>query len=523
MATPSLKGAVGDPGRTDKPVPNRPDDVALVHEMLLANGFALSGTGKVNPLFVKCIKSVQKKIGIRNPDGVVDPGQDTFKALLPQYNKMLADIGAGERVLLKDGSKRILISKADYDRLNAAVLTELKFFVRLLRDEWNACENLRKSWVDSVNGGKGVLTAIGAIVVMSAGEVSGSARLPDMKKWGKALKAINNADAAVKSGNLKKASAAFVAAEKAQSELFKEADRYNREMGRHAKSLGENLQLTTTAGWAVVGLMATPVLVGAGIPVTAATVIGAAGTAYVSAYVDEVGKYLAGSSGGFIDAQINVNVAMVVAAGTAGISKVQLPFVKSVAAKFAGPMSRATLGKIPVGACQKYIQNYLTSAGQTALSTAVTEVVSKSRKRMEKGDKFDYEKEIRESLEKVIRGVVLAPMFDSLGRFTQGFAVRNRDKYVELAIAENKTLTSLIKNNKLNSKELAQLKANVIVQVGTQVVDQVVPQVIDTSTGKESAAQLEKRGAAILKSDRNVQNIIEKAIQRELKRKNIRI
>lgn len=516
MPAPRLSAAVGDPFDKGKNVPNRPVDVKLVHEMLLSQGFSLPASDKISPMFIKCIKAVQKKSGLKEPDGIVEPGKFTFKAMMPKYNKMLADIGSGERVLLKDGNKKILISKADYEKINSALLKELARYVRYMEKQYKDCEDLRKSWADSVSGAKGLLVGVSTILVMSAGHVTGVAKLPDISKWNKAKAEIAKAKAAVNSGDLQKIKAAFGPAENAANEMYKEALRYTAEKGGTASTIATGLELTTSIGWAVVGVLATPALVGVGIPATAATVIGAAGTAYVSTYVEEVGKYATGQSDGFVRAIININVATLMAAGTLGISKLQPKFISTIAASFAGTLSRATLGKITTGAAEKYIKNYLMTAGKSALSTAVSEVVAKVRKRMEKGDKFDYEKEIKTSLEKVIRNTVLAPVFDAVGRFCQGFSVRNRDKYVSQVIVANKTLASKVKNNEINPKQLAKLKASVLTKVGSKVVDKVIPDVIDKSSGKENAAQLQKRAVAALLADRDVKIIIDAAIQAEL-------
>lgn len=518
MSSVKLTAAVGDPHVEGKSVPNRPADVKIVHEMLLANGYSLPATDKINAAMIKCIKAVQKKAGMKEPDGIVEPGKTTFNAMMPKYRKLVADLGSGERVLLKDGSKDILISKADYEKIKANVLKELDVYVKHMEIQWATCEKIRKGWQDSVSGAKGYLNKISSILVMSAGHVTGAATLPDMSKWGKAKAAIAAARSAVKSGDLKKAKAAFGPAEKASNELYKECYRYASEMGGTAKTMGDGLKLTTTIGWGVVGVMATPVLVGAGIPASAATILGTAGTAYLSTYVDEVGKYASGQSDGFVAAIVNINVSVLLAVGTLGISKLQPQFLKSVASGFAGPLSRATLGKISTGAAEKYILSYLTTAGQSALSTAVSEVVGKVRKRMEKGEKFDYEKELKDSLEKVIRSAVLAPVFEAVSRFTTAFAVRNRDKYVTGVIVENPTVKKMMKDNQLDSKQLAKLKAGVANKIGTKIGDKIIPKVIDTSTGKESAAELEKKAAALLAKDRDVQKIVDQAIQAELKK-----
>src|SRR6056297_1369488 len=128
---PRLKAPVGvfGPRETEgDPVRNAPADVELVRRMLKANGFNVPQGSKVDAGLIKAIHHMQKKAGIRNPDGVVDPGKRTFKAMLPKYEAALKAGEVGETVAKPVPMKKIvwkgkelLLTEKDYEKAKADI------------------------------------------------------------------------------------------------------------------------------------------------------------------------------------------------------------------------------------------------------------------------------------------------------------------------------------------------------------------------------------------------------------------
>ncbi|MBK9447833.1 MAG: glucosaminidase domain-containing protein [Bacteroidetes bacterium] len=73
----SISGSVGEGGA------NKPADALLVKQLLIKAGYGLSNTPDVGPKTIGFIKDYQSKVlGWKNPDGLVEPGGNTFQALL---------------------------------------------------------------------------------------------------------------------------------------------------------------------------------------------------------------------------------------------------------------------------------------------------------------------------------------------------------------------------------------------------------------------------------------------------------
>jgi hypothetical protein len=124
----SISAPVGDKKRITKPDPkkknekfdsvsNKPDDVKLVQLMLIANGISSPIDGKCNGGLISAIQLFQKsKLGFKKPDGIVDPGGQTWKAGLPKLNAQIAADARFEGIEIREGGKTKIITVAEFER-----------------------------------------------------------------------------------------------------------------------------------------------------------------------------------------------------------------------------------------------------------------------------------------------------------------------------------------------------------------------------------------------------------------------
>lgn len=75
LTTKNLQGSVGKGGT------NNPADVQLVQELLNKVGANVATDGKIGNQTIATIKNYQQSIGNNNPDGLIEPGKNTWKAL----------------------------------------------------------------------------------------------------------------------------------------------------------------------------------------------------------------------------------------------------------------------------------------------------------------------------------------------------------------------------------------------------------------------------------------------------------
>jgi lysozyme family protein len=82
---------------------NKPKDVCLAQELLEKHKFNLSIDGCIGPKTIAAIKGFQTSIGFRRPDGCIDPGGRTWKALIevtPVKEKITKQEGKGAQVVV---------------------------------------------------------------------------------------------------------------------------------------------------------------------------------------------------------------------------------------------------------------------------------------------------------------------------------------------------------------------------------------------------------------------------------------
>jgi|GEM_PF-3454810 len=89
-SVPKLSGAVGQSPRPDgkAKVPNKKSDVELVQKLLTGAGLKVKATGKADKATVDAILKFQKTVvKLKDPDGVVDVNEITYKTLVKRGEK----------------------------------------------------------------------------------------------------------------------------------------------------------------------------------------------------------------------------------------------------------------------------------------------------------------------------------------------------------------------------------------------------------------------------------------------------
>jgi hypothetical protein len=124
----SISAPVGDKKRITKPDPkkknekfdnvsNRPADVELVQLMLIANGQNVPVDGKCTGGLIAAIRQFQKsKLGFKKPDGIVDPGGDTWKAGLSKLTAKVAADAKFEAYMVTENGKTKYITPAEFQK-----------------------------------------------------------------------------------------------------------------------------------------------------------------------------------------------------------------------------------------------------------------------------------------------------------------------------------------------------------------------------------------------------------------------
>lgn len=518
MAGKKISAPVGLSPRESRgdPVKNNPKDVELVRDMLRANGFDIQGGTTVDKPMLKYIAFMQKRAGVKPIDYVVDPGGLTDKKMRKLYDKQVAELGTGEVVKLVSGKNVIVVSKADYEKIKKEAAKELLAYGRVFRTTWKICDDLRAAWQGRINGAEGVLMSVSSILVVGSGHLVGAIKLPDMRLFGKAMKAIEAAEAAAKAADMEKANKLFPQAEAATNKLIDDMERFCRETSLQAKRIHGGLELTQTAGWTIVGVLAAPTLISVGATAGTAAIMGSAGTAFLKTGVNELGKGVSGNSKGAFDAAWNIAMDTLIGAGTGALTANFKGEFLDKCAKWAAPKLAAHLGgSISKKVAEKYIVLYFKTAGKTALLSAGTETMKLNRKLIEEGKLTA--KDFQNSAYSIIFGAVLSVPFAALSRWQRAWYDKNRpkflaDKMVPLVMKESSIEVPL------TARQTRDLEAKVAVAVNKKLGTKGIEAALAKAKGTETEAQLTKMAEEQMLKDNTVKDEVKKIMMAELKK-----
>ena len=123
----SPRESEGRPGKGERA------DGPVMRQMWEANKVGAHGTSpKVDTGLLKAIEKYQKKIGIKKPDQVIDPGQRTFLALKPKYVKALKDAAKEPRVQVTFRGKQIECTQKEFEAVKKDVINNLTPYMKSL-------------------------------------------------------------------------------------------------------------------------------------------------------------------------------------------------------------------------------------------------------------------------------------------------------------------------------------------------------------------------------------------------------
>lgn len=516
MSSNSLSAPVGRSPRTGEgdPVQNRSDDVKLVRAMLLANGMPSNDSGSVDSGLLKLIEVMQKRAGVRPIDYVVDPGGLTEKKMRPAYDKMIKELGTGDCFRIDYKGKKILISKADKEQIEKATLDHLGKYIDIIGKSQEHNAKIVQEWMDAVDGTQGFLKAISFILVASVATLKSN--LPTLSKnFGAAKEA---AKAAHKAKDIKALTKTIPAMEKASNALTDEMLRFLKQIGASAKNMHGALKLTTSVGWAIVGAMATPVLVSAGAGMATATVIGSAGTALLSTGANELGRHAIGQKVTMGESLRNIIVDMIVGAAVGKAGSLKPAFVKNIAKSLTPGLAALLEGYVAKEVAEKFIERYLTNTVQSAALGIVTDILDVAKETIKKGGKCPSEKELKDKITKRIKETLLAGPFGEMGRFQKAWVHKKKPDLITKKLVPDTLKSSKFKNAELTDRQQRDLCAKVADAMTKSGTTKVIDKVIDKVSGKPTESQLLKSAETTLLSDSKIKAEVEKLIDAELKK-----
>lgn len=518
MVVPKLSAPVGQSPRESegKPVKNKADDVLLIRKMLEANKIGPLGTSKkVDAGLLKAIAAYQKKIGFKRPDQVVDPGGRTVTALLPKFKAVIAaEAKAAKEPKLEVTfrGKKIIVTQKEHDKLKAEVIKNLTPYMKSLIKNQKSCLETYQSYLDTAMIKDGVLNAVAQAIIIKAGSV----KMPDNKLATRSISAAGKLERAISSKDLKQIDEALPAAEMAINAFSDDLLRFLKEFTGSAQTTGTVLMVSSAVCFAVVGALATPVLVtGAGMSVGTATVVSGAGVGVLQSASQELGKHASGQKVTVWTSVQSIVIDGTIGGLTAGIgSKIPLGFCDDMA-KAVAPRLASKVPFMATKELEKFIANYIAGSGQEVIKSAIGEAIKVVGK-IAKSGKAPTEKDFNDAVQSVLYSALLGGLVKNLGGFQKKWAYKNKDMLQGKILPDR--FAKLAKDNKIPNTLKAKLWAEVSNKVSDEMLKAGYGAVISSASGKESESQLTDMAAKAVEKDKKLQKLVDAEMLKAMKK-----
>ncbi|MFC4669940.1 peptidoglycan-binding domain-containing protein [Seohaeicola nanhaiensis] len=400
----SISAAVGD-SKSKSPKPaNKKKDVELVQLMLLANGYPLPITGSVDSATLNCITAFQRKGGkIKQPDGVIQPGDATWKAGLPKLTRRAKELESFEAYEVVENGKKKLITVQEFIRIEEETKSRILRRARSMSCDAENIYDLIREMHSAADGSQGYVNAFVSLGIRMAKNI-------EIPSDSAALDAKAAADLIIAYADRSKPDWAKVNAQhKKAVELLNKAKKewaaYEKKFVSGAEAGLMGATITRDVSFAVLEVLATGYLVTTrGMPLTQANALAAAGCEGLKTGAGEVGEYAAndtfdpkGSARRIIG-----NTAIAGAAALVG-GKLTGPVMKKIAGKLGEQFARRVSARA-ANYAWPFVEKVIDSqVGQALIENATKETIKLFQKPISEG-KMPSEQDIVNGAINVLTG-----------------------------------------------------------------------------------------------------------------------
>jgi len=533
----ALTAPVGDKKRTTKPEPgkkpkkyaavaNKAADVELVQVMLVANGYKVPVDGKCNGGLIKTIRQFQKaKAGFKTPDGIIDPGEKSWKAGLPALKGYMKSVEKVQLYEIKEGGKTKYVPKAEFEAKQAKLLN-------IVWTKGNGMYGMAEFWWETLQeademlqGSDGLLMAMTEFSVRIVNKKAEPPYTPILNARSEAgfLRALAKA----KKPDWNKIVSQETKAVKAYNKAAKAFNAYlDAKIGTAGKMM-KAAETTSDISFAIVETYATGYLVVTkGMPPAKAHAVASAGTAGIKSASMQAGNYLIGKKVDF--GQVAVDTAFGFAKGLAG-GKIGSAFASGAASKLGAKFASKFSSRIGKKGAEFFFQKFLaTGYGQGMVENAAKEAIGLFQTSIQKG-RAPTKKEFEDAVIKILTGSIMnSPASKSLTAWDVKVPAKTKDFLVNNLTP--KTLEGVKKGlakdygkqlvNDTTSKIYKELVDGVVRTTGNKAVEVGSLYAVDRLSGQQSEAQLQKLTEEGIKRDTKmrleVQVILKARLVKEL-------
>lgn len=512
-----LKSPVGTPGKSGngKLVKNTVKDIVVLRRMLNSNGYKLPEEGRFDAKMGAVIKGAQKKCGIKIIDGVIIPGDKTYKSLVTKY--MLAEKLATNVKMLtfKVGNTTHQISEKDYKKAVPQILKTVEKPTRQLIQKVDYTMDRYKFYLDTAQKKHNLMMALVQASIMTIGRID----FPSDKKMSKALDARNALDRSVRGKDLVGFCKAMRTAESDINAFVEEFRTFVQKMEGNGNKIEGQLKVISSVAFTAVEFLAVPVIMTyTRLPPDKAYLASKTAVAGIESLSKDLGKHISGQKVTASGALGRVSYAMakeLVLGWCGGKIKFEGKLLTRTM-KTLGPAVTKAFPFIPNGLAARFLSRYIQGSAEALGKAVLSALITAVEGWMKKGSP-PSKTDIENLFDDVLKKAVLGGLSKNLGKFNKAWAKTHQD-----VLKSKIALGAFVKmdsRNELDDSARALILKKFIGKVEGSATSKGYDAVFSQGTGNETGAALNAIAAKALRNDRDITAVIEDLIRKELKQK----
>ncbi len=523
-----LRAPVGLQVKGGPQVRNAPEDVLLVRKILRANGYNVAPTGGCDPGVLKALSAAAARAKIEPAIGVIEPNSPLMKSLKPKYEQWLkkggeAAEGGGKKaektvqvLQVKIGSTTHTLTQGDYTKARNAVFDRLSRYVTTLIANHKHNVKTVQEYRDALNIRNGLMQALTHNSIKVTGKVTGSVKYPSDSLRDAATKATSDLARAFAAKDLKALSVALPAAEKALNAYSADIAQFLKGFTGAAGGIATGLSVTSAAGFAVVGAMATPIIVAGGMSAGAAAVASATAVKTIETLADNLGRSTAGEQVTLLSLGKELTVNGVIAAVTAGVGElIPAKWTQACAKSLSAKIAATSFGKAAGANATKFAANFLVGAGVEVSKSSFSEALNLFGKQIKSGKPASGQ-DLMDMYVNVAVSALTAGLMKNLSvANTKAYSKVRHDIEVKLL---PERINKLGLKNVLSKKEAVAVLAEIDGKIQEEVMKAAASSFMSSASGKESPDQLAQIGAAGALKDAQLLRLIDREMDAALKK-----
>lgn len=376
-------------------------------------------------------------------------------------------------------------------------------------------EKICQSYVDAADLRNGYIKAASLLVSTRFNSI----RLPDKALATRASAAVGKLQSVIASKRLSDLAGALEAAETAINDFRSATETFLADTGAQAYVTGKVLTVTTSVGFAVLGVMAASVLVVGGATAGTAAAVSAAGIKALQTSTELFTKDALGQEDIMLEEAANkVTIDAVVAGVTGGVlSKIPTDLFKPMATTAAGKIA-SKLTYVSSKEMQGLVIRFLEGTGTSVVQQAASEAIDTVTK-MVQSKKVPTEKDLTDSFERVLLAALTGGFLRNLEQVETQVVDTVKDSLSVKVVPD--MIAKLVSGSAPSKSDQAKIITDVMKATQDTWAVSGMKGVLDIANGDESPAKLAGEAVKAVERDTAVRRLLEAEVKAQLKKRKI--